>query len=57
MQELDYSRIYDSMSRPAFLFDGRILLDHDALRKIGFHVESIGKRPSDRRMGCEAFDN
>ena len=57
MQELDYSRIYDSMSRPSFLFDGRILLDHDALRKIGFHVESIGKRPSDWQMGCEAFDD
>jgi len=41
---LDYSRIYGSMTKPAFLFDGRKILDHDALIKIGFHVETIGKR-------------
>merc|ERR1712127_249316 len=41
---LDYSRIYSGMTKPAFLFDGRKILDHDALIKIGFHVETIGKR-------------
>jgi UDPglucose 6-dehydrogenase len=40
---LDYQRIYDSMSKPAFCFDGRNLLDHDALREIGFEVHAIGK--------------
>lgn len=40
----DYSRIYDSMMKPAFLFDGRQLLDHQKLTSIGFHVEAIGKR-------------
>jgi UDPglucose 6-dehydrogenase len=40
---LDYERIYKSMSKPAFLFDGRNLLDHDALREIGFEVHAIGK--------------
>jgi len=40
---LDYQRIYDSMSKPAFIFDGRNHLDHDALFKIGFEVYSIGK--------------
>ena len=39
----DYKRIYDSMSKPAFLFDGRNILDHDALREIGFEVYAIGK--------------
>merc|ERR1711916_140833 len=34
--ELDWQRIYDNMSKPAFVFDGRILLDHAALRDIGF---------------------
>lgn len=41
---LDYSRMYESMTKPAFLFDGRKILDHDVLIKIGFHVETIGKR-------------
>merc|ERR1719234_2810769 len=41
---LDYTRIYGGMTKPAFLFDGRKILDHDALIKIGFHVETIGKR-------------
>jgi UDPglucose 6-dehydrogenase len=40
---LDYDRIYKSMAKPAFLFDGRNLLDHDALRDIGFEVHAIGK--------------
>nr|CAG4646931.1 EOG090X03RJ [Megafenestra aurita]SVE92303.1 EOG090X03RJ [Megafenestra aurita] len=41
----DYQRMYDSMLKPAFVFDGRKILDHAALTKIGFHVETIGKRP------------
>jgi len=39
----DYEKIYKGMSKPAFIFDGRNLLDHDALRKIGFEVHGIGK--------------
>eukprot|EP01105_Mastigella_eilhardi_P006854 TRINITY_DN18366_c0_g1_i1.p2 TRINITY_DN18366_c0_g1~~TRINITY_DN18366_c0_g1_i1.p2 ORF type:complete len:514 (+),score=167.02 TRINITY_DN18366_c0_g1_i1:68-1609(+) len=39
----DYAAIYDKMSKPAFLFDGRNLLNHEELRKIGFNVYSIGK--------------
>jgi len=40
---LDYARIYDGMTKPAFVFDGRNILDHDALRAIGFVVYAIGK--------------
>eukprot|EP00051_Salpingoeca_urceolata_P027730 m.482990 g.482990 ORF g.482990 m.482990 type:complete len:468 (-) comp22736_c0_seq1:25-1428(-) len=40
---LDYQRIYDNMLKPAFIFDGRLLLDHAALKGIGFEVEAIGK--------------
>ena len=40
---LDWKRIFSSMKKPAFLFDGRNILDHDALRKIGFKVYAIGK--------------
>ena len=42
-KELDYQRIYDSMAKPAFIFDGRNMLDHQALFEIGFEVFSIGK--------------
>ncbi len=40
---LDYQRIYDSMEKPAFIFDGRNILDHQALYEIGFSVFPIGK--------------
>ncbi len=42
-QTLDYQKIFDSMPQPAFLFDGRNHLDHQALFDIGFNVYSIGK--------------
>ena len=42
-KELDFQRIYDAMQKPAFIFDGRNMLDHDALFGIGFEVYSIGK--------------
>ena len=38
----DWQRIYDSMLKPAKIFDGRNLLDADKLRSIGFQVRSIG---------------
>jgi len=40
---LDYQKIYDSMRKPAFVFDGRNILDHEELIKIGFEVHAIGK--------------
>ena len=40
---LDYQRIYAGMAKPAFVFDGRNVVDHKALRKIGFEVYAIGK--------------
>lgn len=36
-------RIYESMNKPAFAFDGRLILDSAKLRKIGFKLEVIGK--------------
>lgn len=39
----NYQEIYDVMSKPAFIFDGRNILPHDELRKIGFEVYAIGK--------------
>jgi UDPglucose 6-dehydrogenase len=42
---LDYRRLYDSMSKPAFIFDGRNCLNHQELFEIGFNVYPIGKKP------------
>lgn len=39
----DYARLYASMVKPAFVFDGRNILDHGALFDIGFEVACIGK--------------
>ncbi len=44
-RDLDFQRIYDSMQKPAFLFDGRNLLDHRKLFEIGFNVYPIGEKP------------
>jgi len=41
--ELDYERIFKSMNSPAFIFDGRNILDHQNLFDIGFNVFPIGK--------------
>ena len=42
---LDYKRIFHSMVKPAFIFDGRNILDHEKLFKIGFEVYPIGRPP------------
>lgn len=42
-KELDYQKIYDNMMKPAFVFDGRNVLDHAKLREIGFEVFAIGR--------------
>ena len=42
---VDSARIFQGMRQPAFIFDGRNILDRDKLVKIGFEVHSIG-RPS-----------
>jgi len=39
----DWKRIYDGMMKPAFIFDGRNILDHKKLMEIGFKVKAIGK--------------
>ena len=40
--DIDYQAIYETMLKPAFVFDGRNVVDHDKLRKIGFQVYAIG---------------
>jgi UDPglucose 6-dehydrogenase len=39
----DWNTIFKNMLKPAYIFDGRNILNHEALRKIGFIVRAIGK--------------
>lgn len=41
-KELDWEEIYDKMLKPAFLFDGRRLLEPVTKRRIGFQFYAIG---------------
>jgi UDPglucose 6-dehydrogenase len=38
----DWQKIYDAMLKPAFVFDGRNILDPEKMQKIGFHFSKIG---------------
>jgi UDPglucose 6-dehydrogenase len=38
----DWQKIYDTMLKPAFVFDGRNILDRNKLEKIGFIYQGIG---------------
>jgi len=42
-KKLDYEKIFASMRKPAFVFDGRNILDHRKLFEIGFNVFPLGK--------------
>jgi UDPglucose 6-dehydrogenase len=39
----DWQKIYTDMKKPAFIFDGRNILDKAEMEKIGFEYSSIGK--------------
>jgi UDPglucose 6-dehydrogenase len=41
-KKYDWQKIYDSMLKPAFVFDGRNILDANKMREIGFVFQSIG---------------
>jgi UDPglucose 6-dehydrogenase len=38
----NWQKVYDQMLKPAFIFDGRRLLDHQMLKSIGFECYEIG---------------
>ncbi|MCL6216751.1 nucleotide sugar dehydrogenase [Zunongwangia pacifica] len=40
--ELNWEKIYDSMLKPAFLFDGRRLLNKKQMKDLGFKLYTIG---------------
>jgi len=39
----DWKKIYNQMKKPAFIFDGRNILDKEEMIKIGFEYSSIGQ--------------
>jgi UDPglucose 6-dehydrogenase len=39
----DYELIFERMEKPAFIFDGRNILNHEKLYEIGFSVHRIGR--------------
>lgn len=41
--KLDYEQIFATMAKPAFIFDGRNIMDHRRLYNLGFNVYAIGK--------------
>ncbi len=43
-KELDYKKIFTRMKKPAFIFDGRNILDHGNLFDTGFNVYPLGKK-------------
>ncbi|CAD5208740.1 unnamed protein product [Bursaphelenchus xylophilus] len=42
----DYERLFKSMKKPASVFDGRLILDQNKLKAIGFRVFTIGSMPT-----------
>ena len=44
-RHLDFQSILKHMAQPAFIFDGRNILDHKKLFDLGFNVFAIGKPP------------
>jgi UDPglucose 6-dehydrogenase len=43
LENTDYARIFKGMETPAFIFDGRNIVDLSKLREIGFDAQGIGK--------------
>ena len=39
----DWERVYEGMLKPAFIFDGRRILDHEKLEQLGFHTYTLGR--------------
>jgi UDPglucose 6-dehydrogenase len=44
-KSLEWEQIYAAMEKPAFVFDGRNILDHERLFEIGFNVYPLGRPP------------
>lgn len=55
-KEIDWTTVYSQMSKPAFVFDGRMILDAEALRNIGFTVRVLSHSGPPHACGvCSLF--
>ncbi len=43
-KEYDWQKIYDNMQKPAFIFDGRNILDSKKMKEIGFIFSAVGSK-------------
>ncbi|KAF8639155.1 hypothetical protein AX17_001644 [Amanita inopinata Kibby_2008] len=41
--DIDWEEVYRNMNKPAFVFDGRLVVDAEKLTRIGFKVTTIGR--------------
>jgi UDPglucose 6-dehydrogenase len=44
-RNIDYEKVFSKMKKPAFVFDGRNILNHKKLFDMGFNVYSVGRPP------------
>ena len=42
--DYDWELIYDNMNKPAYIYDGRNIMNKEKLEKIGFKYIAIGKK-------------
>ena len=42
-KNFDWQKIYENMYKPAFVFDGRNLLNAESMKELGFQFYSIGR--------------
>jgi UDPglucose 6-dehydrogenase len=42
-KDYDWKRVYNKMHKPAFLFDGRNVLDQEKIASFGFKMQNLGK--------------
>ena len=42
-KKINFKKVFDKMEKPAFIFDGRKILNEDSLKSIGFNTYEIGK--------------
>ena len=51
-KDLDFKKVFDMMEKPAFIFDGRNILDHQKLFEMGFNVYPLGQKALTHHKCC-----
>ncbi len=49
---IDWEKIYENMKKPAFVFDGRLIVDAEKLTKIGFKVSGVYMLGEQKLIQC-----